>query len=103
MKGSIHHIEIYVSNLKKSIKFWSWFLKELGYKKFQGWKKGISYKRKTFYLVFVQVEDKYKKVSYHRKRIGLNHIAFHAESKQFIEKIRRKLIEKKINILYKDK
>ncbi len=29
-KGIIHPIELYVSNLKKSVEFWGWFLEEMG-------------------------------------------------------------------------
>jgi catechol 2,3-dioxygenase-like lactoylglutathione lyase family enzyme len=36
-KGFLHHIELYVSNLKRSIDFWGWFLDELGYEPFQEW------------------------------------------------------------------
>ncbi|MDQ0859752.1 VOC family protein [Bacillus sp. V2I10] len=41
-KGLLHHIEIYVSNLKRSIDFWSWFLEELGYTPYQVWESGQS-------------------------------------------------------------
>ena len=104
MKGTIHHIEIYVSNLQKSIEFWSWLLvTELGYKKFQEWDKGISYKLSNSYIVFVQTEKRFLDTKYHRKRIGLNHIAFHAESREEIDDLTKKLREKKIKILYEDR
>lgn len=41
-KGLIHHIEIYVSDLERTTKFWSWFLEELGYTSFQKWDNGQS-------------------------------------------------------------
>jgi catechol 2,3-dioxygenase-like lactoylglutathione lyase family enzyme len=42
-------------------------------------------------------------VSYHRSRVGLNHLAFHAASREQVDQITRKLKEKGISILYKDK
>lgn len=99
----LHHVEIYVSNLQKSIQFWEWLLSELGYVPFQKWEKGISWKYGETYLVFVQVEERFMDISYHRCRVGLNHLAFHAKSKQQIEEITIKLMEKGINILYLDK
>lgn len=42
--GLLHHIELYVSNLKKSVDFWGWFLEELGYIPFQEWENGQSWK-----------------------------------------------------------
>lgn len=31
----MHHIELYVSDLKASARFWGWFLGELGYRNFK--------------------------------------------------------------------
>lgn len=100
MKGLIHHLEIYVSNLEQSISFWGWLLTELGYESFQKWDKGQSYKLDDTYLVFVQTEDEYLDVPYHRKRVGLNHIAFHAKTRQHVDEITVQLKEKGIVILY---
>ena len=76
MKGAIHHIEIYVSNLQKTMVFWTWLLDELGYEVYQQWSEGISYKLGESYLVFVQTEEAYIGDGYHRKRTGLNHLPF---------------------------
>ena len=103
MKGTIHHIEIYVSDLKKTIEFWSWLLPELGYEKYQEWNKGISYKLLDTYLVFVQTEKKFLDIIYHRKRTGLNHLAFHAESRAMVDNLTNELKERKVEILYEDK
>lgn len=102
MKGTLHHIELYVSNLQESKKFWSWFLQELGYNEFQQWDGGISYKLNDTYIVFVQADEKYLDIPYHRKRVGLNHLAFHAESRAEIDQMKEKLKEKDITILYED-
>jgi catechol 2,3-dioxygenase-like lactoylglutathione lyase family enzyme len=103
MKGTLHHIELYVKNLKQSKEFWGWLLQELGYSIYQQWKDGISYKLKDTYIVFVQVEDKYIKHDYHRKHTGLNHLAFHGGTKAFVDEITTKLKEKNVTILYLDK
>lgn len=102
MKGTLHHIELYVSNLQESKKFWGWFLQELGYAEFQQWDGGISYKLNDTYIVFVQANEKYLDIPYHRKRVGLNHLAFHAESRAEVDQMMEKLKEKGITILYED-
>jgi len=102
-RGLVHHIEIYVSNLDKTTEFWSWLLIELGYKKYQEWNKGVSYKLLDSYLVFVQTEEKYLDIGYHRKRIGLNHIAFHVESRAMVDNFTNQLKDKNIKILYNKK
>lgn len=102
-KGMIHHIEIYVSNLAASVEFWGWLLKELGYEIYQKWNGGQSWKINESYIVFVQVEEDYLHFAYHRKRIGLNHLAFQAESKEHVNAITNQLKQKGIPILYSDR
>ena len=99
----LHHVEINVSNLKRSIDFWDWILVELGYSIYQRWPNGISWKQGKTYLVLVQTEDTYLEIPYHRKRVGLNHIAFHANSKQQLDEMTMRLEDKEITILYQDK
>lgn len=104
MNGIIHHIEIYVSELKKTILFWEWLLtKKFTYEIFQKWDSGISFKLGETYIVFVQTEKKYLSNSYNRKNTGLNHLAFHCSSKEFVNTLTKELKEKNINILYTDK
>lgn len=102
-KGLLHHIEIYVSDLKRTVDFWGWFLEELGYTPFQDWKSGRSWKMDDTYIVFVQTEDRFLDIPYHRCRVGLNHLAFHASSRQHVDEMTSKLKEKGINILYSKK
>ena len=99
----LHHIEINVSNLKKSAEFWGWFLQELGYTPFQTWDKGFSYKDGNTYIVFVQTEERFMDIPYHRGGTGLNHLAFHAESKDQVDEMTRKLKARSIPVLYEDR
>ena len=101
--GKLHHVEIYVSDLKKSSEFWGWFMGKLGYEVYSMWDSGISYVLGETYIVFVQTEKKYLDEPYHRCRTGLNHLAFHAESKMHVNEITNELRSKGITILYEDK
>ncbi|WP_059170401.1 VOC family protein [Bacillus sp. FJAT-27445] len=101
--GLLHHIELYVSELKKTIEFWGWFLEELGYDTYQSWEGGHSWKLGDTYIVFVQAEDQFLDTPYHRCRVGLNHLAFHGKSRQQIDDMTEKLKEKGVNILYADR
>jgi catechol 2,3-dioxygenase-like lactoylglutathione lyase family enzyme len=100
MHGSLHHVEIYVLDLHKSKDFWGWFLGELGYIVMAEWPEGISYKLGETYLVFVQVEERHMDVVYHRKKAGLNHLAFHARSREFVSEITTLLRQRGVPILY---
>lgn len=101
--GKIHHVEIYCSNLEKSAQFWGWFLGELGYKQYQKWESGVSFKLGGSYLVFVQAEKIFLESGFHRCRPGLNHLAFHGSSPEHIDELTRKLKDRGISILYPDK
>ena len=103
MKGHLHHIEIYVKDLENSIEFWDWLLLELGYKEYQRWAKGISYIMDEAYIVFVQVEEQYLDIPYHRCGAGLNHLAFCGGGKGFVDEITMKLRQRGVTILYEDK
>jgi catechol 2,3-dioxygenase-like lactoylglutathione lyase family enzyme len=99
----LHHVEIYVSDLKRSSLFWGWFLETLGYTPFQSWDSGISWKLGDTYLVFVQTEAEHLDIPYHRKRTGLNHLAFHADSRVQVDEIAVALKDRGVSILYKEK
>ncbi len=51
----------------------------------------------------MQTEEKYLNNSYNRKNIGLNHLAFHTDAKEFVHDLTLELKEKGVNILYADK
>jgi catechol 2,3-dioxygenase-like lactoylglutathione lyase family enzyme len=99
----LHHIELYVSDLGKSTAFWAWLLGLLGYEQFQKWADGISWKLGDFYIVLVQVERRFKMPEYHRKRVGLNHIALHAKSKEQVDEVAAALPSFGLRILYADR
>ena len=103
MKGKLHHVEIYVKDLDESKKFWDWLLNLLGYTQFQSWDAGVSYVLDDTYIVFVQVEERFSDIAYHRCRVGLNHLAFHGGSVDFVDEITNKLREKGAKILYEDR
>lgn len=102
-KGVIHHIEIFVSDLHKTVEFWGWFLEELGYTPFQEWGSGRSWQLGDTYIVFVQAEERFLNVPYHRSRVGLNHLAFHGQSRQYVDYMTERLRERGVPILYPEK
>lgn len=99
----LHHVEINVSDLERSIRFWEWLLIELGYTPYQRWESGISWRYEKTYLVFVQTEAKYAESIYHRKQIGLNHLAFYAKSKEQVDEFAVKFKRQGVPILYPER
>ncbi len=101
--GALHHIELYVASLGASVRFWEPLLGMLGYVKFQEWKHGVSYKLGPTYLVLVQTEPEFLVPSYHRKRVGLNHLAFHAGSRSQVDDITAWVRRSGHRVLYEDR
>lgn len=99
----LHHVEINVSDLARSVEFWGWLLGELGYVEHQRWDHGRSWISSQTYIVVVQTEEKYLETSYHRGRVGLNHLAFHARSREQVDSITTQLHERGVTLLYQER
>jgi catechol 2,3-dioxygenase-like lactoylglutathione lyase family enzyme len=96
----LHHVEIYVPDLGESLEFWGWLLPRLGYSQYQDWPAGRSYKQGDTYIVFVQSE--YDDPGFDRRAPGLNHLAFHADSRADVDLLGEELRPRGIRILYED-
>jgi catechol 2,3-dioxygenase-like lactoylglutathione lyase family enzyme len=101
--GGLHHVEVNVSDLERSIDFWGWLLPELGYELYQQWPEGRSWRRGQTYVVFVQADERYRNYGLHRKRPGLNHLAFWAESTAQVEALPDQLRARGVKVLYADR
>lgn len=83
----LHHVEVYVSNLERSLRFWTPLLTQLGYREYQRWSEGVSYIHGDTYLCLVQAPKEHLDAGFHRKRVGLNHLAFHGRSREHVDEI----------------
>lgn len=102
-RGQLHHIELYVSDLERSLVFWRWLLMELGYEHSERWETGESWKLGDTYIVFVQVVNDFADVPYDRRRVGMNHLAFHAGSRDDVDRIAREVTGRGSRLLYQDR
>lgn len=84
--GRLHHVELYVSDLDASAAFWGWLLDELGYEPYQAFDGGRSWIRGSTYLVFVEADEAHP-TSFDRRQPGLNHVAFHAASREQVDSL----------------
>lgn len=100
-RGALHHLELYVPDLERSLLFWAWLLPELGYEVFQEWDEGCSWRLGDTYLAFVQAPAGSGTID--RRSAGLNHLAFHAGSRQEVDDLTRRLRERDVRILYADR
>ncbi len=101
--GQLHHIELYVSHLQSSVVFWSWLLRRLGYQPYQQWESGESWKLGATYVVLVQVAEGFREPLFDRRRVGLNHVAFHARSREEVKQLAEEAQRRGLRLLYSDR
>ena len=106
MEGQFHHLQLNVSDLKTSDKFYHGFLSWLGYERvlsinqtkardIVGWRRGRSR------LFLTQCRKEFLPKRFHRKHVGINHMAFWASSKLVVERFYKEyLVPNKIPTLY---
>jgi catechol 2,3-dioxygenase-like lactoylglutathione lyase family enzyme len=76
----LSHIEINVSNYAKSIRFYDAVLLPLGWERLVCTRSFTAYCDGFLKLILSPVEEAYLEEGFHRKRIGLNHLALHVDS-----------------------
>src|SRR5260370_8593415 len=99
-RGSIGHVEINVRNFERSKAFYGDFLEWLGYKQivggkdFAGWGNGEA-------EIFVTYLHRYKDSGFHRRQVGLNHIAFQAKSRADVDRLHSEfLVPRSFQVVY---
>lgn len=81
--GGLHHVELYAADLDAAVDFWDWLLGELGYETKSDWDAGRSWIRGPTYVVLVQAGE--TDHPFDRDAPGLNHLAFHAASRERVD------------------
>lgn len=98
---SLSHVEINVTDYAKSISFYETILTPLNWKKLVSQKSHTTFSDGALKLVICPVEDKFRNSSFHRKQVGLNHLAFYANSKEQVDFMYSKiLLKNNIECLY---
>ena len=102
MKTSIHHIHLNVSSAKKSLPFYKDLLGYLGYRIVDESPEHMGTSNGTTDLWIVQFRRNRLKCPFHRKDVGLNHIAFRVGSKKAVDQFAQKyLAPREIKPLYR--
>jgi len=98
--GSLEHLDISVSELERSGAFWAAFLKDLGYREFAKSATGWSWTNDESTVFLLQAESGYLDPPYHRKRVGLNHLAFGVSDPKQVDAMATRLKERNVPLLY---
>ncbi|QLG63717.1 VOC family protein [Halorarum salinum] len=100
--GGVHHVELYASDLDASVDFWGWLLGELGYGVKNDWDGGRSWIHGPTYVVLVEASD--PEHPFDRGAAGLNHLAFHAASREQVDDLAAGVREREdASVLYEDR
>jgi len=86
--GAIHHVELWVPDLDRAIVSWGWLLTALGYRMFQDWPGGRSWRTEHAYIVVEQSPAR-TAGRHDRCRPGLNHLAFHVGTRAHADELTR--------------
>lgn len=101
MESKLAHIYIYVPNLKDSYSFYKGFLEFLNHKEHVVTDWGFSFIKDETEIWFEQTPKDHIDDGYHRRRTGLNHLAFKLNSKEDVDKFHKDfLIKNNIKTLY---
>lgn len=103
MKASLYHIQLNVSDAKRSIPFYKGLLDFLGFDKIldegNGYI-GISGGLTDFWII--ETETKYRVNKFHRKNTGINHLAFRVSTREEVDKFVAEFLKpRNIPALYK--
>ena len=100
----LHHVELYVSSLERSCAFWTPFMAMLGYSA-EAWSGGMNYVRHEdeTYFCLLPAPQEYLSAGYHRKRVGLNHLAFKGTSRAQVDEIASWITDNGYTLLYPDR
>ncbi|MEV7730114.1 VOC family protein [Streptomyces sp. NPDC087917] len=100
--GTLHHVEICVPDLTRTIADWQWLLEDLGYILHQSWERGRSWKLGPTYLVFEQ-SPAITTAHHDRCAPGLNHLAFHIDTPDRVDLLTAKARENGWTLLFPDR
>ena len=100
-KHPVHHFQIQVSNIQKSGMFYGELLGRLGFAKVFETEGVVEWQKEGTRIIVAQCPKRFLAHGYHRKRVGLNHIAFRAPSRAAVDDLYHNyLVPKKIPTLY---
>ena len=81
----LHHLTLWVPDLRRAERSWSWLLGSLGYTPDRSVGSVLLFRHPgRFAIALEQSEDMVPGMLYSRMRPGLNHIAFHVESLEML-------------------
>jgi catechol 2,3-dioxygenase-like lactoylglutathione lyase family enzyme len=102
MTGALHHVELWVPNLAGAIGPWGWLLGELGWKQYQDWPAGRSWRHGDTYVVLEQ-SPALSTAAHDRLAAGLNHLAFTVDGPPEVDRLTAAAPEHGWSLMFADR
>ena len=98
--GSLNHVVLTVNDLQKSRAFYDRLLPSLGYRLLYAREDSFGYQGADgLKLYFAQAPAKNREAVFDRYKVGLNHLAFNAPDRAFVDDIQQKLVSWGVTVL----
>jgi len=97
---ALHHLDLNVRDLEASEAFYRDLLTRFGLDELDRGEYWISFGTDTSYITLVQTRQPFLYHGFHRKRIGVNHLAFPAPSRDAVVELHAWLLQRGATILY---
>jgi hypothetical protein len=83
-RGILHHVELQSLDPATSTPAFDWLLRELAYEPYQDWPGGRSWRLDATYIVLAAAP---RAAEHDRRGAGLNHLAFHAGTRDDVDRL----------------
>jgi RimJ/RimL family protein N-acetyltransferase/catechol 2,3-dioxygenase-like lactoylglutathione lyase family enzyme len=84
--SGVHHVELWVADLPVAERSLGWLFTELGWREYQRWPRGVSWRRGVSYVVVEDSPDR-RGDRHERTRPGLNHLALHVADRAELDRV----------------
>ncbi|HXJ78867.1 MAG TPA: VOC family protein [Candidatus Methylomirabilis sp.] len=101
MKASLYHVQLNVRDATVSLPFYKDLLGYLEYRVVHEEPRVAGFSNGTTDLWLIATDATHARDGFHRKRVGINHVAFRVEHRQDVDRFRDEfLVPRKITTLY---
>ena len=93
MKARVYHLQVNVRDGAASLPFWKALLGYLEYRTVHEAADVAGFSNGTTDLWLIATAGTHRGAGFHRKRIGLNHLAFRVERREDVDRFRREFLD----------
>lgn len=85
---ALHHLDLWVDDLRAAARSWGWLLGELGWSEYQTWRDGVSWVHPDGTYLGVEQSPDLAPGGHDRLRAGLNHLALTVNVRRALDALR---------------